>query len=122
MAIVLLVTACNTKGTPVSAYFRGLLPLTSPATSAGTPPKAGEGWRKVTATGRDTLDEECFVAMNRFSVSPKMGGKFEQRFANRDSVLTDFDGFRGFMLLRRDGEKKTGDNKTPKDGYTHSTF
>eukprot|EP00966_Prymnesium_polylepis_P259090 5984167-Prymnesium_polylepis.1 len=41
-------------------------------------------------------------------------GAFEQRFAQRESTLESFAGFRGFQLLRRDG-------KDP-DGFTHSTW
>ena len=39
---------------------------------------------------------------------------FEQRFASRDSTLEDRDGFKGFLLLRRDGSDP--------DGFTHSTW
>merc|ERR1712241_685834 len=60
--------------------------------------------------------------MNRFSVKPGMERAFEGRFAERESTLKDRDGFRGFLLLRRDGGKQPGDGKDPDDGYTHSTF
>mmetsp|Transcript_12437 Transcript_12437/g.22044 ORF Transcript_12437/g.22044 Transcript_12437/m.22044 type:complete len:119 (-) Transcript_12437:57-413(-) len=60
--------------------------------------------------------------MNSFSVLDDKHDAFEQRFADRNSILTDFDGFRGFLLLRRDGDKKPGDGARPDDGYTHSTF
>lgn len=118
VASMLMATAMNTKGKPTPAYWQGLMPLSV----AGTPPGDGEGWRRVEANGETMLDKECFVAMNRFSVQDGMGDAFEERFANRDSVLTDFEGFRGFMLLRRDGGKKPGDGKEPSDGFTHSTF
>ena len=74
------------------------------------------------ADGETMLDKECFLAMNRFSVQEGMEDAFEQRFAKRDSTLTDFDGFRGFALLRRDGAKKPGDGALPADGFTHSTW
>jgi heme-degrading monooxygenase HmoA len=88
----------------------------------GTPPADGEGWRTVAADGATMLDGECFVAMNRFSVLDGRGAAFEQRFAERDSTLAERDGFRGFLLLRRDGDKKPGDGRAPDDGFTHSTF
>jgi heme-degrading monooxygenase HmoA len=53
------------------------------------------------------------VAMNRFSVAPAMRAAFEDRFASRESELESYDGFRGFLLLRRDGSDD--------DGVTHST-
>jgi hypothetical protein len=43
-----------------------------------------------------------------------MEAAFESRFASRDSTLTQFDGFKGFLLLRRDGADP--------DGVTHSTW
>ena len=118
VASMLLATAMNTKGKPTPAYWEGLMPVTMP----GTPPGDGEGWRRVEADGLSMLPKECFVAMNRFSVNEGMDAAFEQRFAQRDSILTDFEGFKGFLLLRRDGGKKSGDGKRPDDGFTHSTF
>lgn len=118
VASMLMATAMNTKGKPTPAYWEGLMPCEVP----GVPPSGGEGWRRVESDGESMLDKECFVAMNRFSVKDGMGAAFEQRFAKRDSILTDFDGFRGFLLLRRDGNKKPRDGKTPDDGLTHSTF
>lgn len=118
VASMLLATAKNTKGKPTPAYWEGLVPVSMP----GSPPPDGEGWRKVVADGETMLDKEIFLAMNRFSVQPGMEDAFEQRFATRDSTLTDVDGFRGFLLLRRDGGKKPKDGGTPKDGVTHSTW
>lgn len=60
------------------------------------------------------LPAECFIAMNRFSVKEGFEGAFEQRFATRESILESFDGFKGFLLLRRDGADP--------DGFTHSTW
>ena len=71
-------------------------------------------WREVEADGKSMLDGECFVAMNRFSVADGMEAAFEQRFASRESTLEAFDGFKGFLLLRRDGDDP--------DGVTHSTW
>lgn len=118
VASMLLATAMNTKGKPVPAYWGGLLPVSTP----GAPPPDGEGWRRVVADGEAMLDGECFLAMNRFSVAAGKEAAFEQRFATRDSTLTDFDGFKGFFLLRRDGGKKPRDGAAPEDGYTHSTW
>ena len=39
--------------------------------------------------------------------------RITQRFAARESTLQSFEGFRGFQLLRRDGDDP--------DGFTHST-
>lgn len=60
------------------------------------------------------LDGECFIAMNRFTVNEGSGSAFEARFAARESTLTTYAGFKGFLLLRRDG--------TDEDGFTHSTW
>jgi len=111
IASMLMATAMNTKGKPKAAMWEGLLPVSmSPSDDYA----AGSAWREVVADGENMLDSECFVAMNRFTVAEGMGGAFEERFATRESKLQDFDGFRGFLLLRRDG--------TDPDGYTHSTW
>lgn len=115
---MLAATAMNTKGKPKPAYWRGLLPESLP----GRPPADGEGWKRVEADGQSTLPTDCFVAMNRFSVRSGSERAFEKRFADRESSLKDQEGFRGFLLLRRDGGKQPGDGKEPDDGYTHSTF
>lgn len=118
VASMLLATARNTKGKPKPAYWNGLL-----ATSIeGKPSSDGEGWRNVEVDGETTLPADCFVAMNRFSVRPGMGGAFETRFASRESTLKEYDGFVGFILFRRDGNKKPGDGGEPDDGCSHSTF
>lgn len=116
---MLAATARNTKGgKPKPAYWQGLLP----ETVAGTPPDDSKGWRRLVADGTSTLPTECFVAMNRFSVLPNMEAAFETKFAQRESVLKACTGFRGFLLLRRDGKKQPGDGGAPDDGHTHSTF
>ena len=81
------------------------------STTPSTPPAA---WKQVEADGVTQLDGEAFVAMNRFSVVEGSEDAFEARFANRESTLASFDGFKGFMLLRREG--------TADDGFTHSTW
>ena len=111
IASMLVATARNTKGKPKAAMWEGLLPATmTPA--AGTTPSSG--WRQVQADGVDTLDGECFLAMNRFSVKEGSEESFEQKFAQRESTLEGRDGFKGFLLLRRDGADP--------DGFTHSTW
>jgi len=118
VAAMLIATAKNTKGKPKPAYWQGLLPVSTP----GNPPSDGEGWRRIEADGKSTLPRDCFVAMNRFAIQPGMHDVFEDRFAARESSLTEYDGFQGFLLLRRDGAKKAGDGGEPDDGVTHSTF
>lgn len=115
---MLAATARNTYGKPKPCFWKGLLPESIP----GNPPDDGEGWRRIDADGKTMLPTDCFVAMNRFSVKPGMESAFERRFAERESTLKDCNGFRGFLLLRRDGGKQPGDGKDPDDGYTHSTF
>ena len=110
IAGMLVATAQNTKGKPKPALWEGLLPVSL----AGTPPPDGEGWRQVAADGETALDGECFVAMNRFAVREGSGAAFEARFATRESDLAGRDGFKGFVLLRRDGKVD--------DGFTHSTW
>jgi len=111
VASMLMATARNTKGKPKTAMWEGLLPVSMPAAaSAG----AGDGWREVFADGEAQLDGECFLAMNRFSVLPGKAAAFEERFASRESTLSSFKGFKGFVLLRRDGKED--------DGFTHSTW
>ena len=63
----------------------------------------GEGWKRVVADGESTLPADVFVAMNRFPVVDGGFDEFEERFATRSSTLSDFAGFKGFLLLRRDG-------------------
>ena len=47
-------------------------------------------------------------------LSPGGEEAFENRFAARESTLREYDGFKGFTLLRRDGPDP--------DGFTHSTW
>lgn len=110
IASMLLATAMNTKGKPKAAMWEGVLPVSMGAASA--PPEGG--WRQVQADGVSMLDGECFLAMNRFTVAPGSETAFEQRFAQRDSKLEEFDGFKGFVLLRRDGADP--------DGFNYSTW
>merc|ERR1719409_2293449 len=52
--------------------------------------------------------------MNRFSVIEGSESAFEGRFAARESTLSTYAGFKGFLLLRRDCQDE--------DGFTHSTW
>jgi len=127
---MLAATARNTKGKPKPAYWKGLLPETRSTVGYGNPHSSSdgegssesEGWRQIETDGSTILPRECFAAMNRFSVAPTMEIVFERKFADRESTLKDCEGFRGFLLLRRDGKKQPGDGGDPDDGYTHSTF
>eukprot|EP00320_Phaeocystis_rex_P000982 CAMPEP_0119094822 /NCGR_PEP_ID=MMETSP1178-20130426/167523_1 /TAXON_ID=33656 /ORGANISM="unid sp, Strain CCMP2000" /LENGTH=303 /DNA_ID=CAMNT_0007078589 /DNA_START=23 /DNA_END=934 /DNA_ORIENTATION=+ len=110
IASMLVATAMNTKGKPKTAMWEGLLPVSGTVAPKATP----GGWRTVEADGSTTLEAEAFIAMNRFSVTPGGEAAFEARFAARESTLATFDGFKAFMLLRRDG--------TDPDGFTHSTW
>lgn len=111
IASMLLATAMNTKGKPKAAMWEAILPVTMPPS---TPTSSDSGWREVVADGENMLDAEAFIAMNRFSVLPGMEATFESRFASRESTLSEYDGFKGFLLLRRDGPDP--------DGFTHSTW
>lgn len=91
IASMLLATAMNTKGKPKAAMWEGTLPV-SIAPEEGA--SAAEGWREVVADGENTLPGECFIAMNRFTVKEGFEGAFEQRFAQRESRLESFDGFK----------------------------
>jgi heme-degrading monooxygenase HmoA len=115
IASMLLATARNTKGKPKAAMWEGLLPVSIPPEPEATG-VAGvdDGWRLVEADGQSLLDGEAFVAMNRFRVAEGREEAFESRFASRESKLSSYDGFKGFLLLRRDGDDP--------DGFTHSTW
>jgi len=124
---MLAATARNTKGKPKPAYWKGLLPETPTSSNSddeGESSSEGEGggWRQIETDGTTILPQDCFAAMNRFSVAPTMETEFERKFADRESTLKDCEGFKGFLLLRRDGTKQPGDGGDPDDGYTHSTF
>ena len=95
---MLVATAMNTKGKPKAAMWEGLLP-----TSVAPAAAPASGWREVSADGQSTLEGEAFIAMNRFAVLPGQEDAFEQRFAARESQLASYSGFKGFLLLRRDG-------------------
>jgi len=105
IASMLVATAMNTKGKPKAAMWEGVLPVSMAPTGI-----ADGGWRQVQADGVSKLEGDCFLAMNRFTVAEGSEAAFEQRFANRQSTLESFDGFQGFLLLRRDGADPDGVN------------
>ena len=111
IAGMLLATAMNTKGKPKTAMWEGLMPVS--VVPAAREDAVG-GWRRASADGVKTLDGDAFIAMNKFSVLPGREDAFEARFAARESSLSSFAGFGGFMLLRRDDKAD--------DGFTHSTW
>jgi len=113
IAGMLVATAMNTKGKPKTAMWEGLLPESVVPQAAPTR-SSTTGWRTVAADGVTQLEGEAYIAMNRFSISAGMESAFEARFAVRESTLRSFDGFKGFLLLRRDGKDD--------DGFTHSTW
>lgn len=91
------------KGAPRPAFYDGLL---QQSTKPESLPAIVDGWRSVEADGVNTLPAECFVACNQFFVPPENAAAFEQRWANRESKLQEFDGFISFSMLRRDGQAK----------------
>ena len=50
---------------------------------------------------KDAATAERYVATNRFKVKPGQGFRFEKRWADRKSRLSELEGFRFFTLLRR---------------------
>ena len=75
-----------------------LVPLTAHFDEAGTAVLAA-----------DAAAAERYVATNRFKVKPGQGFKFEKRWADRKSRLSELDGFRFFTLLRRIGDDGVGE-------------
>ena len=50
---------------------------------------------------KDAQKAERYIACNRFKVKPQQGPKFEKRWADRKSRLSELEGFRFFSLLKR---------------------
>lgn len=74
-------------------------------------------------TSKGLLKRDRYIATNRFAVRKNKGPKFEARWANRKSRLSELDGFKYFHLMRRvtlnqedgtqsydEGDKKDGSN------------
>jgi heme-degrading monooxygenase HmoA len=91
------------KGAPRPAFYDGLLVQSKLPQKV---PETVDGWRTVEADGVSTLPAECFVACNQFHVPTKNAAAFEQRWAQRESKLSECDGFVAFCMLRRDGTAK----------------
>jgi heme-degrading monooxygenase HmoA len=54
-----------------------------------------------TALAKDALKAERYVATNRFNVRKGKEAKFEKRWADRKSRISQLKGFRFFTLLKR---------------------
>lgn len=99
------------EGGPKPAFYDGLLPVVSDA-STFSPYVVKGGWRKVEADGVNFLTPDVFVAQNRFNVMEGKEVSFEKRWSERESKLKEFPGFMGFYLQRRDALKAD-------DGYNY---
>uniref|UniRef100_A0A7S3QJ63 ABM domain-containing protein n=1 Tax=Chaetoceros debilis TaxID=122233 RepID=A0A7S3QJ63_9STRA len=64
-----------------------------------------DGW-----TSAGLLKRDRYVATNRFAVRKNKGAKFEARWANRKSRLSDLQGFKYFHLMRRVTLNEDGTN------------
>ena len=62
-------------------------------------------------TDKGLLKRDRYVATNRFAVRKGKGAKFEQRWANRKSRLSELQGFKYFHLMRRVTLEEDGTNK-----------
>ena len=99
------------KSPPRPAFYDGLLQLS--VTPESVPETVG-GWRKVDTDGKTLLPAEAFIACNQFFIPEANAAAFEMRWAERESSLSELDGFVSFSLLRRDGKAK-GHGTTPVD-------
>lgn len=61
-------------------------------------------------TDKGLLKRDRYVATNRFAVRKGKGAKFEQRWANRKSRLSELQGFKYFHLMRRVTLEEDGTN------------
>jgi len=91
----------NSKGPPKPAFYDGLLPVPVSCQNQGD---IVNGWRNVQADGQKLLAPELFIASNRFIVRDERAAEFEARWAERELRLNEVPGFRGFLLMRREGE------------------
>mmetsp|Transcript_16383 Transcript_16383/g.36036 ORF Transcript_16383/g.36036 Transcript_16383/m.36036 type:complete len:370 (+) Transcript_16383:84-1193(+) len=89
----------TSKGPPKPAFWRGMLMEKS---KEEKPKLQGGPGGQPDADGKNKLDSEVFVSMNRFTVAEGREREFEQRWAQRESKLEDMPGFRFFQLMRRD--------------------
>eukprot|EP00191_Tetraselmis_sp_GSL018_P003102 CAMPEP_0177600964 /NCGR_PEP_ID=MMETSP0419_2-20121207/13965_1 /TAXON_ID=582737 /ORGANISM="Tetraselmis sp., Strain GSL018" /LENGTH=263 /DNA_ID=CAMNT_0019094115 /DNA_START=30 /DNA_END=819 /DNA_ORIENTATION=+ len=92
--VTMMVSSTMTlEGPPKPAFWNGLLPLAAPMAESDKP-KVVDGWRQVHADGENLLPAECYVTCNRFLVAPGREAEFEERWASRDSKLTEVPGFK----------------------------
>ena len=103
------------KGGPKPAFYDGLLSLSAAPSENSRKWQAEDGWRQIPADGKNPIDADVFVAMNRFKVRPGKEAALEKQWAERESELKEMPGFTTFLLLRRDAV-------TPDDGYNYSTY
>ena len=106
---MILSSTMTLKGTPKPAFYDGLIPIAAPEVEV---PESVGGWRQVQADGKNPLPADVFVAQNRFKVDAGMEAVFEQRWASRESELTECDGFVFFTMMRRDAPQAD-------DGYNY---
>jgi len=88
------------RGAPKPAFYDGLMLQSMKPESL---PNLQDGWRVFNEEIEGVLPAECFVACNQFFVPSENAVAFEQRWANRKSLLKECDGFVAFSMLRRDG-------------------
>uniref|UniRef100_A0A061R995 Antibiotic biosynthesis monooxygenase n=2 Tax=Tetraselmis sp. GSL018 TaxID=582737 RepID=A0A061R995_9CHLO len=120
--VTMMVSSTMTlEGPPKPAFWNGLLPLAAPMAESDKP-KVVDGWRQVHADGENLLPAECYVTCNRFLVAPGREAEFEERWASRDSKLTEVPGFKQFVLCRRDAGGKKGHGGDSGDGYNYMSL
>lgn len=110
------------RGAPRPAFYDGLL---QQSVTPEVTPELVDGWRSVEADGENVLPAECFVACNQFFVPLENAAAFEKRWADRESKLSECDGFISFSMLRRDGQAKghgTVEMKDTEPSYQSTTI
>ena len=85
--VYLLASLFVLQGPPSPAMWDGILPITVPSASSPIVLKGRDANGYAEADGATPLPEECFVAMNRFSVRADSAEAFERRWAERESNL-----------------------------------
>ena len=80
----------------------------------------------LNAKGLEVLKRDRYVATNRFAVRKNKGAKFEARWANRKSRLSQLQGFKYFHLMRRvkfnDDNGVVYDEGNAKDGSNMGNY
>lgn len=103
------------KGGPKPAFYDGLLPIAANPNELIDKWQQKDGWRSVVADGKNELNADVYVAMNRFKVFQGSEVAFEKRWSERESDLKECEGFQTFVLLRRDALNAD-------DGFNYSTL